>query len=97
MARPFSAARHDALITRVVNKFGRLVTANAGDGVDYAKLAKQAEAIKGFIKSDMYGQGVAYMNKAGERLIVELPETYATLKNQQALKTAKSKQAKKAA
>lgn len=97
MARPFSADRHYDLIGRVERKFIRLSNTNQGDGVDYAKLSNACKSLVNYIKAGQYGQGVAYMKKQGDAFTVELPETFETLQNQQALKSAKSKSAKKAA
>jgi hypothetical protein len=98
MARPFSPARHFDLIGRVQRKFVRLAKHVDGQAQkDYLKLSKACGSVVNYIKAGQFGQAVAYMKKQGEALIVELPETFETLQNQQALKTAKGGKSKKAA
>ena len=98
MARPFSAQRHFDLIGRVERKFIRLARdAEAGEATKLLKMSAACKSLCNYIKAGQYGQGVAYMKKQGEAFVVELPETFETLQNQQALKSAKSKSAKKAA
>lgn len=98
MARPFSPKRHEDLIGRVERKFVRLAKQTDGQAhTDYLKLSKAAKAVYSYIKVGQYGQGVAYMKKHGDALIAELPETFETLQNQQALKSAKAKSAPKKA
>lgn len=100
MARPFSAQRHFDLIGRVERKFARIANSHpegSEEANGFWKLNKACTSLVNYIKAGQYGQGVAYMKKQGEAFIVELPETFETLQNQQALKTAKSKNSKKAA
>lgn len=100
MARPFSAARHYDLIGRVERKFVRIAKsheAGSEEAKSFVKLAKACTSLVNYIKAGKYGEAVSYMKKQGEAFTVELPETFETLANQQALKSAKAKEAKKAA